>query len=255
MPAAGNGSNNWAVGPEKSATGHSILANDTHLGLTLPNIWYENQLSCPEFNVYGVALISVPGIINGFNSEVAWGPTNGTTDALDYYETEFEDESSLKYRFHGRLEAAEVKRETVLVRGGDPLSVDVIWTKLGVLMHREGRYGLVANWMGHRPGLELKAVRGLYAAKTAAQCLDSFTDWFVPLQNFICADRGRVSILHAGRVPRREIGEGRFIMDGQFAKDPFASTQPSPRIDNAPVVFSGQPKILGPIRGRIGLGL
>jgi penicillin amidase len=210
QPTAGNGSNNWAVGPAKSTTGHSILANDTHLGLTLPNIWFENQLSCPAFNVYGVSLVDVPGIINGFTAHTAWGPTNGSTDALDYYEVEFTGDDSMDYKDGETVRTAQVFHELVL-SGTSSETVDAVWTKWGPVLYREGRYGLIANWTGHTTRNELLALRNLYDSKTVKDCVAAFRDWHVPIQNFVCADADHIGMIHAGFIPRREIGEGRFI--------------------------------------------
>jgi len=210
-PPPNNGSNNWVVGPKKSTTGHSLLANDTHLGYTLPNIWFENQLSCPEFNVYGVSLVNVPGIINGFTAQTAWGPTNGTTDALDYYEVEFSDENSLTYK-DGELQREALQFSETISNARGPLeTVQVLWTKWGPLLYREGRYGLVANWTGFHTKNELLALRHLYDSKSVKECLKAFNDWGVPIQNFVCADPDHIGILHAGFVPKRTVGEGRFI--------------------------------------------
>ncbi|MGZ3722488.1 MAG: penicillin acylase family protein [Bdellovibrionales bacterium] len=211
QPANGNGSNNWVVGPSKSKTGHSILANDTHLGLSLPGIWFENQLSCPQFNVYGVSLPDTPGIVGGFNQSTAWGPTNGTTDALDYYEVEFTSDDSLKYLDNGIEKEAQVFQETISSSSGAKENVDVIWTKWGPVLYREGRYGLAVNWTGFQPGNELGAVRKLYDSHDVKSCLAAFEQWRVPIQNFVCADADHIGILHAGFIPKREIGEGRFI--------------------------------------------
>lgn len=210
-PAKGNGSNNWVVGAKKSKTGHTILENDTHLGQTLPGIWFENQLSCPEFNVYGVSLPDVPGIVGGFNGATAWGPTNGTTDATDYYEVEFVDESSNKYLSNGIVKDPQVFSETISVTNGRDEVVDVVWTEFGPVIHREGKYGIVMNWTSYQPKLELFAIRSLYEAKDVKSCLKSFDNWNVPIQNFVCADADHIGIRHAGFVPKRNVGEGRFV--------------------------------------------
>lgn len=210
-PSRGNGSNNWVVGPKKSVTGHSILANDTHLGYSLPNIWFENQLTCPEFNVYGVSLVDVPGIINGFTAQTAWGPTNGTTDALDYYQVTFADDSSLKYKDGEQELEAQVFNETIIDNHGGEEILPVTWTKWGPLLHREGKNGLVANWTGYQTANELLALRQLYDSKSVTECLAAFRLWNVPIQNFVCADQDHIGILHAGLVPKRAVGEGRFI--------------------------------------------
>ncbi len=218
QPSLGNGSNNWVVGPLKSKTGHTILANDTHLDLTLPNVWVENQLSCPEFNVYGVSLPAVPGIINGFNSSIAWGPTNGATDALDYYEVEFENETSLTYKDGEKSRVAQVYTETIGLGRDGFENVPVTWTKWGAVLHREGRYGLVANWTGHRASNELLALRRLYPAVDVKGCLSAFSDWKAPIQNFVCADANHFALIHAGFIPERNVGEGRFISSPELTR-------------------------------------
>lgn len=219
LPNPGRGSNNWAVGPVKSERGKSLLANDTHLTLTLPNIWYELQLSCPEFNVYGVSLVAIPGVVNGLNRDIAWGPTNGTTDVLDFYEVEFQDEKSLRYKWKEGWKEARVEKEWIENKFFTPTEVDVVETEMGMLLHREGRLGLVADWTGYRPGRELKALRKQWAAQTAKECMANFSDWLSPIQNFICIDRSNIGWVHAGFVPKRQSGEGRFFRDGRGSQE------------------------------------
>ena len=72
------GSNNWAVSGKKTKSGYPILCNDPHLGLRMPSLWYEIQLSAPGINSYGVSLPGAPGIIIGFNEKTAWGVTNAS---------------------------------------------------------------------------------------------------------------------------------------------------------------------------------
>ena len=84
-PDAELGSNNFAVNGSKSASGYPLLANDPHLQLNLPSIWYQVQLSAPGLNVYGVTIPGAPAVIIGFNENVAWGVTNVAADVLDFY--------------------------------------------------------------------------------------------------------------------------------------------------------------------------
>ncbi|MFQ6114919.1 MAG: penicillin acylase family protein, partial [bacterium] len=79
------GSNSWVVSGEKSACGKPLLANDPHLELTTPSIWYEMHLSGGDINVAGVALPGSPGIVIGHNQKIAWGLTNGMVDDADFY--------------------------------------------------------------------------------------------------------------------------------------------------------------------------
>ncbi len=229
-----NGSNNWVVGPQKSSTGHSILANDTHLGLSLPNVWYENQLSCPEFNVYGVSFPAVPGIVNGFNRDIAWGPTNGSTDAIDYFEVEFSDDTGTLYKDGSTWTQATVEHE--LVAGED---IPVMWTKWGPVLYREGHYGLVVLWTGRQASNELSVLRGLYARKTAKDCLAAFNGWKVPIQNFVCADADHFGMVHAGWIAERSIGEGRFIGSPETSRSALSERVP----------ISDQPQAYDPPEG------
>lgn len=90
----GIGSNNWALSGSKTSTGYPMLANDPHLDLTLPAIWYQIQLVGPDHNVCGVSIPGSPGVIIGFNQKVAWGVTNVASDVLDWYQVQFKDEKT-----------------------------------------------------------------------------------------------------------------------------------------------------------------
>lgn len=96
----GIGSNNWALSGAKTATGFPILANDPHLDLSLPSIWYQIQLNAPGINVYGVSLPGSPGVIIGFNKDIAWGVTNVAADVLDFYQIKFKDATHQQYWYN-----------------------------------------------------------------------------------------------------------------------------------------------------------
>lgn len=99
-PDRDNGSNNWAVSGGKTRSGAPILCNDPHLGLNLPSLWFEMQLSTPSFNAYGVSFPGAPAIIIGYNDSCAFGFTNGGRDVKDYYKIRFRDESRKEYWFN-----------------------------------------------------------------------------------------------------------------------------------------------------------
>ena len=92
-PDRENGSNNWAVSASKTRNQAPILCNDPHLGLNLPSLWFEMQLSTPSYNAYGVSFPGAPGIIIGYNDACSWGFTNGGRDVKDYYEIKFKDDT------------------------------------------------------------------------------------------------------------------------------------------------------------------
>ena len=118
-PDPDNGSNNWAVAPEKSYSGNAVLANDPHLGLKLPSIWYAMQLATPEKNTYGVSLPGALGIIIGFNNNISWGATNATRDVKDWYKIEFTDASRNTYRHDGKSKNTTKRIEEIKVRNND----------------------------------------------------------------------------------------------------------------------------------------
>jgi penicillin amidase len=211
LPMEVNGSNAWAVSAEKSKTGFPVLANDTHLGLQLPAVWFEMQLISPATNVYGVTFPGAPGIVLGLNQSMAWGVTNGTTDVLDWYEIEFKTPESLEYKIDGSWRTAKVLHETIAVAGGGAVTVPVLTTDYGIVMNREGNLALVAKWSGQSSSNELKALLALSHSSDVPSCIDSLRDWHAPAQNFICADAKNIVNYHAGRIPKRTSGAGRVV--------------------------------------------
>jgi penicillin amidase len=251
LPNPKQGSNNFVVAPSKSVSGTSLFANDTHLGLSLPSVWMEIQLSSPEFNVYGVSLVGVPGIINGFNKDIAWGPTNGTTDVHDFFEIQFKDENSNLYLEDEKWVEARVEKEIIKGKNGSEEPIDVIYTNRGPVFYRQGNLGLASDWTGHISGQELLAIRRLFDAKNVDQCMDAFKDWLVPIQNFMCADPKNIGWVHAGFIPKRAVGYGRFIMDGRKNQPGLVEPIPEefhPMTKNPPEGFieSANQKIVPP---------
>ena len=111
------GSNNWALSGEKTASGYPLLANDPHLKLTFPSVWIEMHLSTPEVNTYGVVFPGAPGIIIGFNDNIAWGVTNSSRDVKDWYEIEFKDFTKDFYKWQDGWRATTKEVEEIKING------------------------------------------------------------------------------------------------------------------------------------------
>jgi penicillin amidase len=247
----GNGSNSWAVGPSKSKTGRSILANDTHLGYQLPAVWFETQLMSPNTNVYGGTFPGAPGIILGFNSKLAWGVTNGTSDVIDWSEVEFKDQSSNDYWFDGSFRAPTVMTEEIIVHNAPSLPVVVVKTKYGYIMHRENQYGLAVRWTGHAASDEFRSFIMLNNGRSIADCVQAIKFWHAPIQNFTCADESNISIYHAGGLPVRKADEGFVVKPGVGQESIWNSEVPfeeMPHAVNPPsgFVFSANQRPVGP---------
>lgn len=246
-----NGSNSWAVGPSRSKTGMSILANDTHLSLQLPAVWFEMQLMTPKRNIYGATFPGAPGIVLGLNPKLAWGVTNGTTDVMDWSEVEFKDEKSLEYKFDNGFKKADVTEEWIRVKDGKPVRVQVEHTDYGYILAREKQYGLAVRWVGHAPSHEPKALLHLGEAGSVSECVEALKFWSEPVQNFTCADEKNISIYQAGRIPIRKNDQGWVVESGTGEASlwqgeiPFAELPHS--IDPASgFVFSANERPVGP---------
>src|SRR4051812_49328844 len=134
-PDKNNGSNNWAVAGSKTASGRPILCNDPHLGLNLPSLWFEVQISTPEYNVYGVSFPGSPSVIIGFNDSCAWGVTNAERDVKDYYEVHFKDSSMREYWYNGKWQPAIFRKEVIKIKGKPDDVENIAMTVWGPVMY------------------------------------------------------------------------------------------------------------------------
>ena len=143
-PALGHpgvGSNNWVVGPAKSATGKALLANDPHLGVQMPSIWYMNALHCRvvsaacPYDVAGVSFPSAPGVILGHNARIAWGATNTGPDVQDLFVETPDPANPANYLYKGASVPFATREETIAVAGGDPVTITVRETVHGPILN------------------------------------------------------------------------------------------------------------------------
>ncbi|HUR11319.1 MAG TPA: penicillin acylase family protein, partial [Flavitalea sp.] len=223
-PDKDNGSNNWAVNGTKTRSGKPILCNDPHLGLNLPSLWYEIQITTPEFNVYGASFPGAPSVIIGFNDSCAWGVTNGMRDVKDYYEIKFRDDGSKKYLFNGNWEDAEIRLEEYKVKGAPVFRDTVAYTVFGPVMYDQSYNGsnrapasknLAVRWSAHDPSNELRTFYLLNHAKNYQDYLDAIKTFVCPSQNFIFASKSNeIAIWQQGLFPAKWERQGDFVMPG-----------------------------------------
>ena len=217
------GSNNWAVAGTKTAQGHAILANDPHLRLRLPSIWYEMQLSMPNLNVYGVTLPGTPCIIVGFNESIAWGVTNAGSDVLDWYRIRFKDASQREYWHDEQWKPTIARIEEIKIRGAQAVIDTVFYTHHGPVVETGSSTnaesatvpGAAMRWIAHDSSQELNAFMLLNRARNYDDYLQALRAFDSPAQNIAFADiAGDIAIWHNGKFPLRWKGQGRFISDG-----------------------------------------
>jgi penicillin amidase len=223
-PSSDNGSNNWAVSGKKTKSGAPILCNDPHLGLNLPSLWFEMQLSTPHMNVYGASFPGSPGIIIGFNDSCAFGFTNAGRDVRDYYEIRFRDETMKDYWFNGRWKASDFRFEHILVKG-QPEYIDTIaYTIFGPVMFDKkfsgtrtasGKYYAV-RWSAHDPSNELMMFNRLDHARNYDDYYQAIQWLHTPGQNCVFACKnGDIAIWDQGEFPAKWWRQGDFIMPGE----------------------------------------
>lgn len=212
----GIGSNNWAVSGSKTASGKPILCNDPHLNLTLPSIWFVIQLHTPEFNAYGASLPGAPGVIIGFNEQVAWGVTNVGQDVRDWYAIQWKDATKQQYFYDSAYLPARHQIDTVWVRGMDkPLLDTIIFTHIGPVAYSHGEWDLALRWMAHDPSFEPMTFFKMMKAKGYADYKDALQHFACPAQNLVfAAKEGDIAITTQGKLPVRRPQQGRFIQDG-----------------------------------------
>lgn len=214
-PVAGDGdgvgSNNWVVGPRRSASGRALLAGDPHLELTLPSIWYEAHVVVPDsLDVAGVTLPGSPGITIGWNRDVAWSFTNTGGDVQDMYlETVDDADRPSRYRLDGAWKPLDARREVYAGPDGRALAEDTVYfTHRGPMMRGErGWHSL--RWTLH----DMQPHRGdfleLNAARSVGDWLERWRQFDAPAQNGVVADRrGTIAIRSTGLHPVRP-GDGR----------------------------------------------
>lgn len=219
QPEPNTGSNNWAVAPEKSLSGRPMLANDPHLGLNLPAIWYEVQLNAPGLNVYGASLPGAPGVIIGFNDSIAWGVTNAGRDVMDFYRIQFRDSTREEYLFDGRWMKTSSRIDTFQVKGGEVFYDTVLSTHLGPVMfdHKFGNMPvpLAVKWMAHEPTNDALAFLKLNRANNYEEYAEAIRHHQCPAQNFVFASAaGDIAIWQQGKFVNSWPDQGKFVLDG-----------------------------------------
>ncbi len=246
----GIGSNNWAVSGVKTASGFPVLANDPHLDLSLPSIWYQIQLHAPGINTYGVSLPGAPGVVIGFNQNVAWGVTNVAADVLDFYQIKFKDNKHLEYWYNNKWNATKPRYETIKIKGGKDIVDTVYYTHHGPIVYfQKPNYSRANNvptghalrWIAHDKSNELKTFYLMNRAKNYDDYRKALPYFTAPAQNFIFAsNENDIAITPNGKFPLKWKNQGKFILDGTDASNDWQGWIPAsqnPTVKNPPRNF------------------
>ncbi len=211
------GSNNWAVGPERSAEGHALLANDMHLGLSLPGIWYQiHQHVEGGLHVTGVLFPGVPVVVAGHNDDIAWGITYLYADDLDLYHETINPDNPFEYRFDGRWRPLQIRPETIRVKGGEEITDTLFFTHRGPIISRFRHIdeALSMRWEGNDYSNEYLGLWYINRARNWEEFKKGLAQFGSVNQNFNYADRhGHIGLYATGGIPLRK-GPGWMVLPG-----------------------------------------
>jgi penicillin amidase len=263
ISGAGIGSNNWVVSGELTDTGMPILANDPHLPIQMPSIWYEVGLHCApagqgcDLQVAGFSLLGVPAVVIGHNERIAWGVTNLGADVQDLYIEKVNPDNPNQYEVNGQWVDMDIYTETLIIAGGKKTDMEVRVTRHGPVIsdsfgdledfdektavNLPDDYAIALRWTALEPTRLVEAIYGINTADNWGEFRTALSNWDVPLQNFIYADvAGNIGYQMPGRVPIRADGDGRLPVPGwtnQYEWTGFIPFEELPNRFNPPEGF------------------
>jgi penicillin amidase len=208
LPAWIGGSNSWALTGARTASGRPLLAGDPHRALDTPNCYYQNHLACPEFDAIGLSFPGVPGLSHfGHNRHVAWCVTHAMADYQDVFVERFDPTDPTRYEFRGEWREAQVRRETIRVRGSAPVDLMVTVTHHGpvVLGDPAKGYAVTLRYTATADvNRTFDAFVPMLRARTADELEATMQPWVDPGNNFLFADvHGSIGYRTRGEVPVR----------------------------------------------------
>ncbi|HEY0737983.1 MAG TPA: penicillin acylase family protein, partial [Herpetosiphonaceae bacterium] len=204
------GSNNWVVSGNRTTSGKPMLAGDTHMQLSMPSLWYMNGLHGGRFNSVGFTLPGVPAVVFGHNDRIAWAMTNLNPDSQDLYIEKLDNrDNPTKYEFQGQWRDLQVIRDTIAVKGKDPVPLTVYITEHGPLMNNviddmNQAEPLAFKWSMMGENMLFPALLQLNQAQNWEQFRAALRTWRMPGQNFVYADvDGNIGYQMTSQVPIR----------------------------------------------------
>jgi penicillin G amidase len=214
----GAGSNNWVVSGARSETGKPLLANDPHLKLSAPALWYVARLEAPGVKVAGATMPGLPFVVPGQNERIAWGFTNTGPDVQDLYLGRIDAAHPRRYQTPDGWASFDSHTEVIKVRGGADVTMTAGATRHGPVISDAGvadgltgpaavqAYALSMRWTAlEADPSTVEAELDFDSAKSVEGFVAASAGYPAPMQNMFVADRdGRIGFVAAGRVPTRK---------------------------------------------------
>ncbi len=254
----GIGSNNWVVGGSHTDSGLPVLANDPHLAIQMPSIWFQNGLHCAErsdacpYRLVGFSFPGTPGVVIGHNERIAWGVTNQAADTQDLFIERLNPDDPAQYEFDGEWLDMETRDETIEVAGGDDIDHQVMVTHHGPVISETyfdeppftgssldlpDEYAVSLSWQTLQPSTLVEAIIGVNRATGYDEFRTALAKWDIAGQNVVYADvDGNIAYQATGELPVRASGDGSWPVPGWTGEHEWVGVVP----------FEEMPSILNP---------
>jgi penicillin amidase len=242
-------SNNWTVSGERTATGKPILANDPHLGFSVPIVWYMAHIEAPGLNVRGVTSPGSPAVVIGHNERIAWGLTTTNLDSQDLYIEKLDPQDPDRYMTEDGSVPFETREETIST-GEEDVTVTIRATRHGPVLSdhypkadiaEDGYVVALQSTVFDDADTTPEAFARLNRAGNWQEFLDAMRLWVAPMQNVVYADvEGHIGFIAPGRVPIRRKGDGFAPVPGwtgEYGWDGFVPFDELPRTFDPPRGF------------------
>ncbi|MHB2059048.1 penicillin acylase family protein [Pseudomonas monsensis] len=208
-------SNNWAIAPQRSRSGKSLLASDSHGPLAAPSLWTFVQIRAPKYQAAGVTVAGLPMVLGGFNGKVAWSATSVLGDNQDLFLEKIRRQgNSLTYEVNGKWQPLGVRNETYFVKGQRPIREAVYETRHGALLNsaqaaaQGNGFGLALQTPSFTDDKSLDAFFDLTRAQNVERASDASREIRAIALNMVFADASNIGWQVTGRFPNRREGEG-----------------------------------------------
>jgi len=213
-------SNNWAIAPSRSATGHVIVAGDPHLTQTLPAIWYWVQAHAPGISFAGVTVPGLPIVLIGRNAHIAWSETDVEDQATFFYHEITSPSHPGEYLFDGTWHRFRNVTYHIKVKGAPTKTIVVHLTNNGPIMTIHGD-AVAVWWLGDKVSKDLESLLGVLTAHDWHQFVAALSLWRAPAQNFVYGDdQGNIGMISAGAYPQFTRGDPWLVMSGAGGEEP-----------------------------------
>ena len=248
-------SNAWTAGVTRSAAGSTLLANDPHLGLTAPTVWYLARLELQSGGVIGGTIPGIPVVLTGRSADLGWGITSSYLDDQDVFIEELNPENREEYRTPNGWKAFESRDSIVVIKDAAAVTLRLRWTENGPVMPAD-QYDLgTVTPPGHVTSIgwtalstqdtTMSAALAIMQARTVETAQQAGRGYIAPSQNMIMADRNGIAMVTIGAMPKRDArhqSQGRLPAYGYLRENRWQGTLP---YENNPSFVNPEGGILG----------